>query len=188
MVLRNELYIVNITVDTTYTFQSADNRPYDLELNPENYTHSGFYKTLSIHIDSFSDEIDIALIGSFYSYDTDCAVLEGDILTVMQNNFISQIDLKNVRLLLHKKFDCFGCAYGLFRVPKGFIVFGELEIVGLDLNFDRVWGFSDKDIFVSQSLKKPFEIGEASIKLYDWEDNYYELDFDGHLIRAYPSS
>lgn len=186
MNLKNELCSVKISIDTTYSVQSSDNRHYDFELNPENYGHNDFYKTFSIHIDSFNNEIDIALVGNFYSYDSDCAVLDGRVLTIMQNNTISQICVDDGTLIFHKEFECFGCNFGLYRVVNGYIVYGEIEIVMLDLDFNKVWTFSGRDIFVSQTRDNAFVLGEHSIKLYDWEDNYYELDFTGKLISDHP--
>ena len=52
----------------------------------------------------------------------------------------------------------------------------------LDFDFNKKWSFSGKDIFVSMSDKKPFELCENSIKLYDFEENFYEIDFSGKLI------
>ena len=65
---------------------------------------------------------------------------------------------------------------------NGYIVYGEIEIIMLDLDFNKVWGFTGRDIFVSQTRKNAFVLGENSIELYDWENNYYELDFNGNLI------
>ena len=182
MQLKNDLCSVQIAIDTTYTVHSSDNRHYDLELNPENYGHNDFYKTLSIHIDSFTGEIDIALVGSYYSYDSDCAILDDRVLTIMQNNTISQICTDDGTLILHKSFECLGCTFGLYRLTNGYIVYSEIEIVMLDLNFNKVWSFMGKDIFVSQTREKTFVLCEHSIKLYDWQNNYYELDFTGKLI------
>lgn len=39
-----------------------------------------------------------------------------------------------------------------------------------------------KDIFASVSGKEPFELCEDRIKLYDFEDNYYEIDFWGIIL------
>ena len=43
-------------------------------------------KTLSIHIGLYAREFQVALIGPYHSYDLDCAVLQDDILTVLQDN------------------------------------------------------------------------------------------------------
>ena len=61
------------------------------------------------------------------------------------------------------------------------MIYGEIEIIKLDNNFNIVWKFSGKDIFVSVSGKNAFEFTAGSIKLYDFEDNFYELDFDGNI-------
>ena len=182
MKLENDVCSVQISVDSTYTMQSADNKYYDIELNPDNYTHSDFYKVLAIHINVFDGTIDIAFVGNFYSYDIDCAHLDGYILTILQNDMISQIKVTDGTITFHKRFDCFGCTYGLYRVPNGYIVYGEIEIVMLDLQFNKKCSFLGRDIFVSCSSKKAFEICETSIHLYDWQNNYYEIDFNGNLL------
>lgn len=182
MELQNEVCNVKISIDEMYTVDSTDNKFYDLILNPGSYKHSDMYKVFSIEIINSSGEIRLALVGDFYSYDTDCAVLEDEVLTVLQNDSIIQIDINNGSLLLSKKFDCFGCNFGIFKVKKGYIIFGEMEILMLDFEFNRKWAFSGKDIFVSTSGNLPFELCENSIKLYDFENNYYEIDYMGNLI------
>ena len=182
MELTNEFCTVIINVDQTYTLYSSDNKHYDYVLNPNNFSGNEEYKTFSICVDLFTREYTIALVGDYNSFDYDCAFLDGYILTVMQNNTISQIDVRNANLLLFKKYECFGCAFAIFRIQNGYIVYGEIEIIRLNENFEKLWSFSGRDIFVSISNKKPFELCEDRIKLYDFEDNYYELNFDGKLI------
>lgn len=182
MELQNEVCYVKISVDEMYTVDSTDNKPYDLILNPDSYKHNDIYKVFSIEITNSSGKIRLALVGDFYSYDTDCAVLEDEVLTVLQNNSIVQIDMNNGLILRSKKFECFGCNYGIFKVKNGYIIYGEIEILMLDFEFDKKWAFLGKDIFVSLSGKKSFELCENSIKLYDIENNYYEIDYMGNLI------
>ena len=182
MILENEKCHIEIGVDRTYTVDSADNRHYDVTHNPEHYRHSDVTKTLSIYIDLFTSELCIALIGSFYTYDSDCAVLDGEILTVLQNRAVTQICITDGSIIRHSCFDCFGCNFAIYKVEKGYIIYGEIEITMLDLNLIKKWSFSGKDIFVSVSGKNPFEIRENSILLYDFEDNRYEIDFDGNPI------
>ena len=76
MILQNDICNVNISIDAIYTAESTDNKPYDLVINPRHLKHSDMYKAFSIQIDLFSKTISIVLIGDFYSYDIDCAVLE----------------------------------------------------------------------------------------------------------------
>ena len=182
MILENNNCSIDIKIDETFTIDSADNRYYDIIHNPCHYKHSDLAKTLAIHVDLFSKEYSIALVGSFYTYDSDCAVLENDTLTVLQNDTITVINIIDGSIIKHITFDCFGCNYGIYKAKKGYIIYGEIEITMLDFDFVKKWAFSGKDIFVSLSNKKHFELLEDSICLYDFEDNYYEIDYDGKII------
>lgn len=183
MLLQNELCNIKITADDTYTIHSADNRHYDLVHNPCKYKRGDFYKAFDIEIDRFSDKIRIALIGDFFSCCTDCAILEGDVLTVLQNHTITRISIYDGKQIMCKKLECIGSAFGIYSVESGYVVYGETEITMLDFQLNYKWSFSGRDIFVSGSGKKSFSISEKLIRLYDFEDNYYEVDFNGRLIR-----
>jgi len=183
MILENDNCIVKIDVDETYTIDSADNRYYDAILNPSNYRRSDFIKTLAVHIDMFSKQLRIALIGSCLVSDLDCAILDDNILTVLLDQEIIQINITDGSIIRHIKLDGFGCNFAIYKVKKGYILYGEIEITMLDVNLVKKWTFSGKDIFVSVSGKIPFEIKEKSICLYDFEDNYYEIDYEGNRIQ-----
>ena len=182
MVLQNDICNVKVSIDSTFTLESTDNKPYDLVINPYHMRHNDIYTVFSIQIDLFYKELSVALIGDFHSYDIDCAILEDNVLTVLQNNAIIQIDVKSGIMLSFKEFDCLGCNYGIYKVTNGYIIYGEIDITMLDLNFEKKWSFSGSDIFVSVSGKRAFELCEKSIKLYDFEDNFYEIDYMGNLI------
>lgn len=183
MELKNNICDVNITIDSTYTVNSADNKYYDFVLNPAEYRRNDFSKTLSITIELVSKTFDIALIGSFYSYDFNCAVIEEELLTIMQNDTITQINILSGTIVFHKRFECVGCNFGLYKVKLGYVIHGEIEILMLNENFEVKWIFSGRDIFVSISDKIPFELCADSIKLYDYNDEYYEIDYNGNLIK-----
>ena len=182
MIIKNEICEINITSDPTYSVRSTDNRHYDFEYDPGCHTRSDWYSAFSIHINLFYKEYDIVLVGENSSDPSNCAILKDNTLTIMMENSISQINVVNGELTLYKRFDCFGSTFGLYPISNGYIVWGELEILRLDLNFEKIWSFMGRDIFVSQSGNSPFVLGEKTIKLHDWEGNYYELDFDGKLI------
>ena len=109
MVLQNDICTVTISIDETYTVDSMDNKPYDLVLNPADLKHNDIYKVFSIQIDLHQKVISIALIGDYYIYDTDCAVLEGVVLTILQNKSISRLNVNNGSMILFKEFDGLGC-------------------------------------------------------------------------------
>ena len=183
MVLENKNCFVEIKVDETYTVDSTDNRYYDVVLNPCNLKNSDITKTFSIHVSLSDSEFYIALVGPSYSYDDNCAVLEDKTLTVLQDNTITQIKVTDGTIIRHIEFDCFGCNFAIYRVKNGYVVYGEIEITMLDIEFIKKWSFSGKDIFVTVDGKQPFEIRDDIICLHDFEGNYYEIDFDGKSLR-----
>ena len=182
MVLKNDLCCVEITIDSMYVIDSSNNLPYDIVHNPLNYKRSNLYTTFSIHIDCHGIKRSIALIGDCHSIDTDCAILDGNTLTVLQNDTLIQLRVIDGEIIFCKDLDSFGCNFGIYRIDKGYIIYGETEIVMLDLNFNKRWDFSGKDIFVSITGKTAFSLGKDSICLYDFDDNYYEIDYKGNLL------
>ena len=180
-IFQNDKYFVEITLDETYTIDSADNKRYDYVLNPSNKRRGDMYNVFHLSVKGVRN-VDIALIGDYYTYPEDCAILEDDILTVLQNDYITLIDLKSVRIIACYELDVFGTTFSIYRMSDGYLIYGEIEIIKLDNEFNVAWKFSGRDIFVSISGKNAFEIAEQSIKLYDFEDNFYEIDFDGKLI------
>lgn len=183
MILQNERYKVTISIDEMYTVGSADNMYYDVVLNPKKLQHYDIYKVFRIEVDNEKEVVRIALVGDFFSYTKDCAILDEHVLTILQNNVVCQINLQTNSLSRHSEFECFGCNFGIHKTNEGYIIYGEMEITMLDWNFCKKWSFSGRDIFVSHTDKKAFEICADRIKLYDWEENYYEIDFSGKLLR-----
>lgn len=182
MELTNDVCEISIIPAVTYSLNSPDNRHYDFEYNPENHSQHDFWDAFHIHIDLFIKEYDIVLVGEYTKEVLDHAVLEGNVLTVMMGCEVSQIDITTGEMTLHRRFECFGSTFGIYPIQDGYIIWGELEIIRLNAGLEKCWSFSGRDIFVSNSGKEPFEICENSIKLNDWEDNFYELDFNGRLI------
>jgi hypothetical protein len=140
------------------------------------------YRTLCISVTG-TKNAEIALVGDYYTSDIDCAILEDNILTVLQNDYISQIDLETVQIIAGYELDVLGTTFSIYRMSDGYLIYGEIEIIKLDNEFNVAWKFSGRDIFVSITDKNAFELTDCSIKLYDFEDNFYEIDFNGNLIR-----
>jgi len=182
MVLENEKCRIKIEIDKTYTINSADNRYYDLTLNPGQYGRNDDTTTFSIDIDLCSKRFSVALIGDFFSYDLDCAILEGDTLTVLQGNIVIQISIYDGSVIRCQRLDCFGCNFAIYRAPNGYVIYGETEITMLGFDLSKKWSFGGADIFASVSGKDPFKMFEDCICLYDFEDNFYKIDYDGKLL------
>ena len=179
--LQNDKYSIDIAEDTTFTLDSSDNKKYDRIMNPTDKKRSNMYKTLRISVKGNINK-EIALIGDCCTCAQDCAILENDVLTLLLNDHITQINITTLEIVGGYELDVFGTTFAIYRMADGYLIYGEIEIIKLDNNFNIVWKFSGKDIFVSVSGKNAFELTAETIKLYDFEDNFYELDFDGNII------
>ena len=87
--LQNNKYSIKITEDNTYTLDSTDNKNYDYVMNPQNFKRNHTYKTLHISLSGIKN-MNIALICDFNTIEYDCAILEGDTLTILLNDYIAQ--------------------------------------------------------------------------------------------------
>lgn len=183
MLLVNENCQISITIDDTYTLDSVDNKNYDIILNPFHMERSDMYKVFAIDIDLKYKIYNIALVGEFYSLEEDCAILEDNIITILQNDTIVQLNVHNGELLFYKELDTYMPNFGIYKVKEGYILYGELLITMLDEDFNIVWKFGGKDIFVSYTRRNAFQMCDSMIKLYDFEDNYYEIDYEGKQIK-----
>lgn len=154
-------------------------------LNPEEYSLNDLAKAFSINIDLYDREITLAIVGSYMSGVDDCALLEGNLLTVMMNEQFYKINVTDATVIDYKALDVFGSNFGLFKIDKGYVVHGEVEILFLNENFEKRASFSGRDIFVSISGKNAFTLTKDTVQLYDFEDNYYEIGFDGKIVHEH---
>ena len=182
MLLNNQTYEIEIAIDETYTLNSTDNKHYDYVYNPNKLGENDFINVFSIKIKSKGKSTGIALVGGLYSDIENCAILNENTLIVLQNEMISQIDITTGELLDSKIIETFGSNFAIYQIQTGYIIHGEIEILKLSFDFEIEWSFSGKDIFATIDGEKAFELCEDCIKLYDFENNYYEIDFDGKLI------
>lgn len=102
MTLRNDICRIEISVDHTFSIGSADNKPYDKVYYAKDYSEQDkdyYYKALSLRIETHSEIYRIALIGSCYSDDEDCAVLENNVLTVLLDDVVIRINVLTGELI-----------------------------------------------------------------------------------------
>ena len=182
--LENELCKISITVDETYQSDADFKSKYDILLNPNELPPDEYSKAYSIRVKLPDREYSIALIGDHNCWDTNCAVIEDDLLTILQGWEITQINVITAKVMRSFTLDTMAPNFEIHRVDTGYLIYGERDITMLNDKLETLWSFSGRDIFVSISGKNPFEIKADRICLYDFEDNYYELDFNGNEIRA----
>ena len=154
-------------------------------LNPSHYKNDELTKFFSVLIDLYDHDIMLALIGSHLSDVEGCAVLDGHSLIVMMNEQFFKINMLDGTLINYKTLDVFGSNFALFKIDNGYVVHGEVDILFLSESFEITASFSGRDIFVSNSGKKAFTLTKDTVQLFDFEDNYYEIDFEGKIINEH---
>ena len=75
-----------------------------------------------------------------------------------------------------------GHLFELYRYGDSYIIYGELDIIRVEANFETSWVFSGSEIFVTMDDQAPFEMSNDRIILRDWDNNYYEVDYNGNLL------
>ena len=113
MKLTNNRCAVEVTLDDNFDLKSSDHREYDFVLNVDGYTAQDYYRVLSLSVNLFHDKYKIALVGSGQSYPDDCAVLDDEVLTVIQDNRVVRLDLHNRTVVATYDTDLYGCAFGV---------------------------------------------------------------------------
>lgn len=182
MELQNVLCRVSISTAKIYPSQN-DRMDFDYIYNPQGLSEDELFTTHIIYIETKDNKFRIAVIGDYHSYDTNCAVLEDSVLTVLQNDVVVKLDTLTGKMLLKKNISSYyDMNYAIYKVSNGYIIHGEIEILGLDNSFDTVWRFEGNDIWETASDLKPFEIIDECIILNDFEGNRYVLDMNGNIL------
>ena len=181
MFLENDLYKINIMVDSAFKVDSADNKNYDRVFNPFGYTQEDFLKTLSIKITSGGVKRRIALTGSGLCPELDIAILEESKLIVLMNTELIEFDLDLMIIKEQRNFDTY-CLFSIYPFDDGYIVYGEMEIIKLNKKYEAEWVFMGADIFVLPGKGNAFTICGDKIVLFDWNGYKYTVGKDGKAI------
>jgi len=73
--------------------------------------------------------------------------------------------------------------FGVYRYNDDLIIHTEMIIYRIDKDLNFKWDYTGKDIFVAYDDNKyAFEMKEDKICLYDFLDDYYEIDYDGNIL------
>ena len=151
-------------------------------INPGDHNPGELTKAVRVESISQAGSCSIIILCSYMSDLDNAALLKGNQLILMLNNELFRINMEDCTVQHYKQLDIMGSTFGLYETSQGYIVHGELDILMLDSNFELLWDFSGRDIFVSVTGKTAFKLTETTIQLFDFEDNYYEIDLNGRLV------
>lgn len=157
-----------------------DNKEYDRIVKIEN---SDFNKALSFDVEHWGNHKMILILAPFFTPIDSFVVPHTDGLFLMLNDVLCIFNPSTLEIDRQSKIDSLGTMFEVHQFEEDYILYGELEIYRISSALSVQWKFSGRDIFVRYSGNEPaFIMKEDRICLYDFEDNYYEIDYDGKII------
>ena len=182
MVIEGDNVHISITTIPAASFVSS---AYDLILPTVDSRSEYDLDAVTIEIVKNGKRSKVALIGDTSANETDCAVLNGDVLSVLQDWTLYHINIETCELVSTTKIDSWCPNFNIYRIQDGYIILGETDVTMLDHGFNTLWSFGGNDVFSPMDpALKPIELCEDKIKLYDFNGDYYELNYSGKLIAS----
>lgn len=175
-------YAIRIYEAPPYTKNSTDNKTYDKTIIIE---EGEFYKCIEVEVEHDMKKRTALIILSLYARLDSFTALHKDGLFLMFDRILCIFSPETLSIVKRIELDSAGMGE-MFEVhPYGedYILYGECEICRFSSDLTVQWEFFGKDIFVRYADDEPaFIMREDRICLYDFEDNYYEIDYDGNII------
>ena len=161
-----------------YTRNSADNLPSDrvIDFGVKDY------RTISLSIDDGAEERNMVMLIPLYS-PTVMLPASRNIFFVF-DTVLRLFNPANAEIVAEKDMSACGRLFAAYPYEDDFILHSETTIFRIKADLSVVWEFSAKDIFVRycSSDGHAFEMKSDRICLWDFSDNYYEIDYDGKIM------
>lgn len=176
----NDKYRVTIKAAPYYSIDSTDNKKYDLCINACEDAISGHYCCYEMEVLTYEswEVFSIILVASNCTKVFEkSGSLRDDTFWLILNSVILKINLGDFTYVKHLISKSFGSYYEIYPCDRGFLVYGELELVLFDEQFAECWRYATQDIlFGGQELI----LDENGICFEDFEGNYHEVDWYGN--------
>jgi len=178
MQLKNSNYEIKIEEDSTYSIDSTDNKSYDIILNPFEMKLSDNFSSFSISVNNGIDTKSYILIGHNPAHCFSCAVLEDNQLCILMRDDLIQLDIgeHKINKIIHINSGWY-ILYEIKEYMDGFIIFGELDIIKLNHNFEMEWDFYAPDVINEYSINEKNEI-----LIVCWDKKHIKLNSNGEII------
>jgi len=154
---------------------------YDKYLNIEE-DHE-FNRCFLITVQHFGELQTVFLSAPYYTPSDSFVAPHQDGLLFAMNELIGVFDPRTLELEIKAELDLLGTMIAVYPYKNDYIFYGELEIYRISEAMEILWEFSGRDIFVKcKGNESAFQMKEDRICLYDFEENYYEISYDGEVI------
>ena len=179
--LNNDNWEVEIS-EIDYNPDSADNI-----IQPDDYIvlNEEYPKTILINVSdaNHSAERNIVLSVSFFTPHDQFAFIVYDDLYMFLNDTVCILNLQTGRIVKRKELALSGTLFSVHPYRDDFILYCEMNIIRMNQNLDVIWDYMARDIFVRYKGEEPaFEMRKDRIRLYDFSDSFYEIDYNGKVI------
>ncbi len=182
MEISNESYFITGMKDINYTINSADNKYYDYVFFMEEYKSFDCYGTYEVVVETLVEKYTVAFVGRNYGCITNSSVLDGDVLTILIDDYIVKFDLILKDIIFKKKIIDFGTGIEMYAFDNGYIINCELAIIKIDNLGNKIWSVSGRDIWVRLNGESSIKIVGDNIELVDFEENKYFINKFGEYI------
>ena len=116
---------------------------------------------------------------------------EGQTVMIHKNNIILSIgftlvsiNLENFRINWKIRPDP-AEIFEFYKYERDIILRGELDIHRINIESGKVlWRFHGNDVWINVNGKEEIRLNKNNISLYDWNDTYYLIDYNGKLIKS----
>ncbi len=141
---------------------------------------SDFSKAIEIKIEHDGLVQTLLMVVPYYTPVDSFVAPHQDGLLMMLNDVLCVFEIETASIIKKTQLDPLGTMFEVHQLDDDYILYGEIEIYRITKDLTVKWVFSGRDIFVRRVGNEPaFVIKEDRICLYDFEDNYYEIDFEG---------
>ena len=143
-----------------------------------------FHKIISIRVECASTIKNVVIIASYHTIVDKCAAPAGKQLFMLLNDVMILFDPADLKITNQKELgQMMGTMDAVYPYKDDFIVHYEMDIMRIDRELNIKWDFGGSDIFFRwQSNDPAFVMKEDRICLYDFNEHYYEIDYDGNKL------
>ncbi len=179
MVFFNEKYEITVKETVSYSINSTDNKYYDQCIKAIDADRFGHYSSYEMEVMSFEngENFSVIVIASYCSkVFENSGILADDIFYIILDNQIIKMNLQDFTYINYLIPNPFGTYYEIYNCESGFLVYGELELVLLDKQFEEQWRYCTQDILFGENC---LQLNEEYISFKDFEGNSHEVDWSG---------
>ena len=141
-------------------------------------------KTLLLSVERYGTIKTVLFFVPMHTIADKCAAPAGDKLLLLLDWLMCIFDLSDLKITKQKKVGIMiGTMEAVYPYKEDYIIYYEMDIFRVDRDLNIKWIFNGSDIFHrAGDDSDTFKMKEDRICVYDWNEYYYEIDYDGNVL------